>query len=398
MDFNFDRIVDRRGTDCEKFDFAKEHGIPEDALPLWVADMDFPAPQGVLDALRGRVDHGIFGYPGVKPDDAEAVINWFETRFGWHAEPDWIVRTPGVVFALAMAVRAFTEPGEAVLIQPPVYRPFFSVIKNNGRRVAENPLVLRDGRYEIDFEGFERTIVEQSVRLFLLCSPHNPVGRVWTRAELSRLGDICLRRGVIVVSDEIHCDFTWPDHPHTPFALAVPALKERCVVCTAPSKTFNLAGLQASNVFAPGAALRGALKREITRCGLDGPNALGLLACKTAYRTGGPWLDALKDYLRGNLDYMRDFLRDELPMLRLIEPEGTYLAWVDCSALGLDPDGLHDLMANRARLWLDDGSIFGAQGAQFQRFVLACPRATLREAMARLKAGITSFGESTARR
>lgn len=388
MDYNFDTVVDRRGTDCEKFDFAQEHGLPADALPMWVADMDFPAPPEVLDALRGCVDHGIFGYSGVKADYAEAVTGWFSRRFGWQTRPEWIVRTPGVVFALAMAVRAFTEPGDPVLIQPPVYRPFFSVIRNNGRRVVENPLVLKDGRYGIDFEGFERAIVDQRIRLFLLCSPHNPAGRVWTADELRALGEICDRHGVIVVSDEIHCDFTWPEHPHTPFILAAPEMAERSVVCTAPSKTFNLAGLQASNLFAPGAELREALKKEIAACGFGELNSMGLAACKAAYRTGDRWLDALKDYLRGNLAYMRDFLRRELPMLRLIEPEGTYLAWVDFSALGLAPAALNDLIAHRARLWLDDGTIFGAQGAGFQRFVLACPRATVEEAMRRLKGAI----------
>lgn len=388
MKYDFDKVIERRGTDCIKYDFAEAFGIPSDALPMWVADMDFPAPESVLDALRANVDHGIFGYPGVGPDYAEAVIGWFRNRFDWQTEPEWIVRTPGVVFGLAVAVRAFTEPGDAVLIQPPVYRPFFSVVRNNGRRLVKNPLVLRDGRYEIDFEGFEKAVVDDNVRLFILCSPHNPVGRVWTAEELKHIGEICLRHDVIVVSDEIHCDFAWPEHPHTPFVKAAPEMAERAVVCTAPSKTFNLAGLQASNLFVPGKSLRERLTRELARTGLEELSSLAITACKAAYRTGGPWLDALKAYLRGNFDYMREFLRQELPMLRLIEPEGTYLAWVDFSALGLSTDALHDLIANKARLWLDDGHIFGKEGAQYQRFVLACPRATVEEAMKRLKSAL----------
>ena len=391
MRYDFDRMIERRGTDCAKYDLAEKLGYPGDVLPLWVADMDFQAPEGVLAALRAGVDHGIFGYPAVQSDYDEAVTGWFERRFGWHTELGWIVRTPGVVFALATAVRAYTLPGEAVLIQPPVYHPFFSVVQNNGRRVVESSLALRDNRYEIDFEDFERVVERERPRMFILCSPHNPVGRVWTREELRHLGDICLRHDVIVASDEIHCDFTWPDHPHTPFALAAPEMAERTLVCTAPSKTFNLAGLQASNIFIPGKALRERFVKALEAVACTEVNVLGLAACKAAYRVGDDWLDALKDYLKGNAAFMRDFIREKLPMLRLIEPEGTYLAWVDFSALGLTRDQLHDLIAKRARLWLDDGDIFGSQGEQYQRFVLACPRSVVKAAMERLEAAVKAL-------
>lgn len=388
MKYDFDRVIDRRGTDCEKYDFAVEHGLPADVLPLWVADMDFQAPPEVLDALRGSVDHGIFGYTGQKPDYFEAVTRWFEDRFHWHTEAEWIVPTPGVVFALATAVRAFTEPGDAVLIQTPVYPPFFGVVQRNGRRLVECPLTLAEGRYGIDFDAFERAVADEGVKLFILCSPHNPVGRVWRVDELRRMGEICQRHDVIVVSDEIHCDFSGPEHPHTPFIQAVPALAARAAVCTAPSKTFNLAGLQASNVFIPGGELRKRFTDELGRTGWGGLNGMGQAACKAAYRHGGPWLDALKVYLRGNVDFLRAYLRDNLPMLKLIEPEGTYLAWVDFSGLNLTPEAIHDLVANKARLWLDDGNIFGAVGAQFQRLVLACPRSTLHQALDRLRDAI----------
>ena len=378
----------RRNTDCAKYDAWAEYGIPADALPMWVADMDFKAPEAVLDALRARVDHGAFGYPAVQPDYAASVTRWFRERFHWNAEPGWLVRTPGVVFGLSMAVRAFTNPGDAVVIQPPVYRPFFDVIAGNGRRVVENPLRLRDDRYGMDFDHLEGVVRQSDARLLILCSPHNPVGRVWTREELRALGDICRRHDVIVASDEIHCDFTWPDHPHTPFLKAVPELRDAAIVCTAPSKTFTLAGLQASNLFIPGEDLRRRFQRELDACGMHELNNLGLTACQAAYDHGGPWLDALKDILRGNAEYMGDFIRRELPQLRFIPPEGTYLAWVDFSALGLSPEALHDVIARKARLWLDDGGIFGAQSAQFQRFVLACPRATVEEAMRRLKNAI----------
>ena len=388
MTYDFNTVLPRHNTDCAKYDAAKSRGIPSDALPMWVADMDFRAPEPVLEALRARVDHGIFGYAFTGADYGEAVTGWFGRRFGWRPEAEWIVRTPGVVFALAMAVRAFTQPGDAVVIQPPVYPPFFSVVTRNGRRLAENPLILRDGRYEMDFEGLERVMEAQKPRLMILCSPHNPVGRVWTAQELRQVASICARHGVIVASDEIHCDFTWPEHPHTPFAAAAPDMADRCLVCTAPSKTFNLAGLQASNIFIPDGGLRKRFEAEIAACGLDELNNMALTACRAACLHGDAWLDALKDTLRGNLSVVRDCLRAELPMLRLIEPEGTYLAWVDFAALGLSPAALHDFIVHKARLWLDDGRIFGKEGNTFQRLVLACPRATVVEAMERLKAAI----------
>ena len=391
VNYDFDRVIDRRNTDSIKFDFATEFGLPADALPMWVADMDFPAPEPVLKAARAAVDHGIFGYTGVKADYYDAVRGWFERRFGWHTEKEWIVYTPGVVFALSMAVRALTQPDDAIVIQPPVYRPFFQMVKQNGRRLVESPLIYADHRYTMDYDDFERVIIENNVRMYILCSPHNPAGRVWTREELRRVGEICKRHDVIVVSDEIHCDFTWPDHPHTPFIEAVPELAERTIVCTAPSKTFNLAGLQVSNLFVPGEAMRKALQAEIDRTGWSGLNNVGLAACKAAYREGDSWLDALKDYLRGNVAFLRDTLRDTLPMLKLVEPEGTYLAWVDFSEMGMTPEQLHDLVANRARLWLDDGNIFGREGEQFQRFVLACPRSTLKEGLDRLARAIRAL-------
>lgn len=386
--FDFDTVIDRRNTDSLKYDFAVERGRPADVLPLWVADMDFRAPQCVLDALQASVSHGIFGYTDTKADYDEAVTGWFGRRFGWKPEAEWLVKTPGVVFALAMAIRALTEPGDGVLVQPPVYYPFYEVVRGNGRRLVENELVYRDGRYSIDFADFEQKIAEQKVKLFLLCSPHNPVGRVWTPEELQRMGAVCEKYGVIVASDEIHCDFAFPEHPHTPFPAACPALAERAIVCTAPSKTFNLAGLQASNIFIPGRELRKRFKKEIERTGYSQLNALGLVACKAAYSGGEAWLDACRAYLRDNLRFLRAYLEANLPQIRLVEPEGTYFAWLDCSGLGLTRRALNDLMINQAKLWLDAGHIFGESAGQFQRVVLACPRATLEQALEQLRAAI----------
>lgn len=386
--YDFNRIIDRRNTNSLKFDFALERGYPEDVLPLWVADMDFRAPEPVLRALHRAVDHGIFGYSDVKEPYFQALKTWFQTHFAWEARPEWLIKTPGVVFAIAAAIRAMTAEGDGVLIQTPVYYPFRAVIEDQKRRVVDNPLRYADGRYEIDFEDFERKITDEQVKVLLLCSPHNPVGRVWTAEELRRMGRICREHGVYVISDEIHCDFTLPGHSHTAFFTANPELMERTVLCTAPSKTFNLAGLQVSNIWIPGERLRRAFQHEIDVTGYSQLNTLGLVACQAAYAEGGDWLDACKRYLQENLAFLRTFLREHLPEIRLVEPEGTYFAWLDCSALGLSQAALNDLIIHRARLWLDAGHIFGAQSGQFQRVVLACPRKTLEEALRRLERAV----------
>lgn len=386
--FNFDAVIDRKNTNSLKYDFAVERGKPADVLPLWVADMDFRAPAPVLDALHRAVEHGIFGYSDVKSDYYDAVSGWFSRRFGWQTQPQWLVKTPGVVYALAMAVRTLTHPGDSVLIQPPVYYPFFSVIRDNDRVVVENELVYQDGRYSIDFEDFERKITEQQVKLFILCSPHNPVGRVWTQEELRKLGDICRKQNVYVISDEIHCDFAFEDHPHHIFLAVNPDLAEHTIICTAPSKTFNIAGLQVSNIWIPSGKIRTAFLKEIDRSGYSQLNSLGLVACQAAYESGEPWLEQCRKYLWGNLDFLRSFLGEHIPQIRLVEPEGTYFAWLDCSGLHLTQTELDDLIVNRAKLWLDAGHIFSGKAGQFQRVVLACPRATLEQALCRLKSAV----------
>lgn len=386
--YDFDQVIDRWNTNSLKYDFAVEHHRPAGVLPLWVADMDFRAPEPVLEALRRAVDHGIFGYSDGKGAYVQAVSQWFRQHFGWQTQPDWLVKTPGVVFALAMAVRALTRPGDGVLVQPPVYYPFFHVVRDNDRELVENELCYRDGRYTVDLEDFERKIVGRKVKLFLLCSPHNPVGRVWSREELRQMGDICRRHGVYVVSDEIHCDFAFPDHPHTVFLDANPELADRAIVCTAPSKTFNLAGLQVSNIWIPDPQIRTRFRKEMDRSGYSLVNGLGLVACQAAYTAGGPWLEQCRGYLRDNLDFLRAYLAEHIPQIRLVEPEGTYFAWLDCAGLDLCRRDLNDLIVKRANLWLDAGHIFGDQSAQFQRIVLACPRATLKQALDQLAAAV----------
>ena len=382
--YDFDRPIDRRNTASVKFDLAEANGYPADVLPMWVADMDFQAPPCVLQALGKAVEHGIFGYSFLPESYYEAVQAWFARRFDWQVERDWILTTPGVVFALASAIRAATEPGDGVMVQSPVYYPFYKAIEQNGRKLVENPLVYADGKYCVDFLDFERKITDHQVKLFVLCSPHNPVCRVWTLPELQTIGAICKKHGVKVIADEIHCDFAFPEHPHTPFLKACPDMAEDVILCTAPSKTFNLAGLQVSNIFIPGKELRERFGQDLELCSYHGPNCLGAIACQAAYRGGEDWLDACKAYMRGNLDYIRSYLAEHLPQIRLVEPEGTYFAWLDCSGLGLSKEALDELIIHKAGLWLDSGAIFGQAAAQFQRVVLACPRATVEAAMDRL--------------
>lgn len=387
----FDETVERKNTDSLKYDFAAQYGMAEDVLPLWVADMDFRAPEAVLSALHERVEHGIFGYTEVKEDYADIVADWQEKRFGWRPRREWLVKTPGVVFGLNHVVRALTEPGDAVLIQQPVYYPFASLVRDNGRQLVNNELLWDGKRYRIDFEDFERKIADNGVKLFLLCSPHNPVGRVWTKEELARMGEICLRYNVFVASDEIHSDFTYGGHPHTVFAAVSEKLAQRSVICTSPSKTFNLAGLQISNLFIPDQELREKVKRQLHITGYEECNIFGLTACRAAYRHGEAWLKELTAYLRGNVDYVGVFLKEQIPQIRVVEPEGTYLLWLDCSGLSLEEKALSEFMAKKAKLWLDAGSMFGEKSGQFMRMNLTCPRSVLKTAMERLREAVREY-------
>lgn len=388
MPVDFDTVPNRRGTNCFKYDFAREMGMPEDVLPLWVADMDFPTAPAVLERLHALAEHGIFGYTGVKDAYFSAVHNWYAQRFGWETQRSWLVTTPGVVFAIAIAIRAFTQKGDAILIQQPVYYPFADKVTENDRQLVVNPLILKNGRYEMDFADMERKIADNHVKMLLLCSPHNPVGRVWTKEELLRVGEICQKHGVLVVSDEIHADFTYAGHTHRVFASVKSEFADFTITCTAPSKTFNLAGLQNSNIFIPNRQLRHVYKKELSACGCGGTNCMGMAACQAAYEAGADWLEQLKQYLAGNLAYVRQFLREKLPDIALIEPEGTYLVWLDLRKLGLTEQQQRQLIVQDAKLWLDTGTLFGQDGEGFERINIACPRATIEQAMQRLERAV----------
>lgn len=401
MKYDFDREIDRSGTQCAKWgviqdcdnpsrwhatdDYAGENRV----LPLWVADMDFPSPQPVVEALVRRARHGIFGYTMRTDSYDRAVVSWMQRRHGWTIQPDWIVATPGVVPAIHFLIRTFTRPGEKVLIQRPVYYPFFSAIETNGAEIVSSSLILSDSRYEMDLAEVEVKAADPSTTLMILCSPHNPVGRVWTREELTRIGEICLRHKVLVIADEIHADLVYPGVTFTPFAAMDERLARRTVVCTAPSKTFNLAGLHTSNIIISDPQLRQRFQQTLNSCGMGKwANPFGVVACETAYREGEAWLSQVMAYIEGNLNYMQQFIADHIPGLKVIRPEGTYLVWLDCRGLGLDKWALKRLMLEKARIFLDEGFIFGPEGEGFERINIACPRPILQEALARLRRAV----------
>ncbi len=387
---DFDQVINRKNTRCIKFDSAVQKGYPEDIPPLWVADMDFRTSSYVEDALCELTHHNIYGYSNTQPGDGffEAVSSWMKRHHGWSVDPLWHVKTPGVCFAISTAIRAFTAPGDAVIIQQPVYYPFSSLILQNGREMVSSDLI-RDtaGDYLMDFDNFEQQVLEHRTKLFILCNPHNPVGRVWTTEELQRIGQICAEHGILVFSDEIHSDIVWKGK-HSVFQEVDPSFRSFTITATSPSKTFNLAGLQQSNIFIPNQELRRRFMEEMDRTGFDEPTIFGIVAAQAAYEHGDSWYEAMKAYVEDNIRYADEFVRDRLPGVSMRKPEGTYLIWLDFHGTGLDETALEHLIIHKAKLWLDSGSIFGKAGNGFQRVNVACPRSTLREAMERLEGAL----------
>lgn len=382
---NFDAVIERRGTDCLKYDFAVRRGMPEDVLPLWVADMDFKTSSYVEEAIIERTKHGIFGYSEVQGEYFEAVAGWMKRHHNWDVDEKWLIKTPGVVFALAMAVKAYTDIGDSVLIQQPVYYPFSEVIEDNGRVVVSNDLYIGDdNRYHIDFADFEKKIVENHIQLFLLCNPHNPSGRVFTEEELTRLGDICLKYGVIVVSDEIHNDFVFKGN-HKVFASVKKEYEDISVICTSPSKTFNLASMLISNIFIPNRQLKARFRKQVDAAGISQLNVLGLTATQAAYTKGEEWYQAMHAYVKENIAYVKKYVAEHLPGVTVIDGEGTYLVWLDFRATGIDADELDKRIIYDAKLWLDSGKIFGHTGRGFQRINVAAPRKVITECFDRIK-------------
>lgn len=379
--FDFDTVINRRGTNSYKWDIVKE----EDVIPLWVADMDFKAAPAILEALKKRVEHGVFGYTLVPDSYYEAIINWFARRHNWQIDRSWIIYTTGVVPAVSCAIKALTLPGEKVLIQTPDYNCFFSSIKNNGCEVAENELVRRGDSYEVDFEDFERQCADEKTTVFLLCNPHNPAGRVWTKEELERMNDICLTHGVRVISDEIHCELVMPGHRFTPFAAISNACRDNSVVLNSPTKAFNIAGLQIANIICADPAMRRRIDRAVNINEVCDVNPFGVVALQAAYNESEEWLDSLNHYIWGNYLALKEFIAKELPRLEVARLEGTYLAWVDIKATGLTSDEAYEKLMKEGRVYVNSGTMYGRRaGEGYLRINLACPRATLLEGMKRM--------------
>ena len=383
--YNFDAIVDRRGTSCLKYDFAMKRKGRDDLLPMWVADMDFPLPEEILNVFHNRISHGIFGYSDPTDPYYAALNKWFSTHYGYTIEPEWISVPCGVVFALATAVKAFTEPGDACIIQQPVYYPFREVIENGDRKLVNSQLRYENGRYTMNYEDFEQKVVENNVKLYILCNPHNPVGRVWTKDELVRIADICLKHGVTMLVDEVHADFIYPGHKFTSFMTLDEKYREKLIVCTSPSKTFNVAGLQPASIIMPNPEVKAKFETEKAAAGYSNAPIMSLLATTTCYEMGPDWVAELVAYITENKNYFKKFVEENFPKAYFVEPEGTYLIWVDFSAYGYSDEELEHIMLEEAHLWLDSGKIFGPATAQFERFNIACPRSTIETALNQLK-------------
>jgi cysteine-S-conjugate beta-lyase len=390
MRYDFDNVVERRGMGSVKWDFAEKYFTFKDILPMWVADMDFRSPQPVIDALLKKAEHGIFGYAGLPPSYCESIVAWMKRRHGWEIVDDWMVQTPGVVPAIHLAVTAFSDPGDQVIVQPPVYYPFFYAIKCSNREIIENPLLLENDKYQMDFPDLERKITPRT-RMIILCNPHNPVSRVWSREDLERLGEICIKNNVLIVSDEIHADIVHSGFKHVPFASISEHFAANSIICTAASKTFNLPGLQTSNIVISNPDLRKRFKEAVRSTGFGSPNIFGIAATEAAYRYGEEWLDQLLPYLQGNIDFLKNYMTDKIRGLKIAQPQGTYLLWLDFRGCGIDPGKLGNFVREDARVALEPGVLFGCKENGFERMNIACPRSILSEGLGRIARAVTEL-------
>jgi cystathionine beta-lyase len=394
LKYNFDQFCERNQTDCLKWDMMESIFGSGDLIPLWVADMDLPVAKPIIDALEKRVEHPFYGYTQPGSGVINSVVERMKRKFDWNIKPEWIVFTPGVVPALHVAVRSLTHPGDEVILQEPAYHPFFPVVTNSGCKIVNNGLKLVKGRYEMDFENLEAKFQPKTrpngpgrIKTIIFCNPHNPVGRLWKRDEIIRMGETVINNGSVVISDEIHCEILFKGHKHTPFASISKEFEQNSIVCMSPSKTFNLAGLEVSSIIIPNKKLRENFIN--TRSGIvPNPNLFGYTAMEAAYRYGDDWLEQVLEYLQGNLNYLKDYFAKNVPHIKVIEPEGTYLIWLDCRDLCMDNNVLSSFMRKKARVGLEDGFIFGESGSGFMRMNIACPRYILKEALIRIETAV----------
>jgi len=384
MKYSFDEKVDRIGSNGLKWDLINRTYNDSEIIPLWVADMDFKVPEEIGDAIRKRLEHPIFGYSLTPPSYYKAAINWFDKRFQWKVEKGWMKFAPGVVSGIKTIVAAYTKPGDEIIIQTPVYHPFYSIIKNNGCQVIKNPLTCNDGRYEMDFDNLEK-IITKKTKMIILCSPHNPVGRVWTVEELKRVGEICIKNNVLVVVDEIHADIVYKPNIHTVFASINEEFADNSIICTAPNKTFNIAGFKTANIIIKNEKLRNQYILQMEKDCIEGATTLGAVAQEAAYTSGEEWYQGLMEYLAGNIDFTLEFFDKRIPKIKIRKPEGTYLLWLDCSGLNMKPEELSNFFLKKCKVWLNDGSMFGHDGAMFQRMNIGTSRVVLQEALERIE-------------
>lgn len=393
MVYDFDKVIERRNTHSVKWDNLDKSFGADDILPMWVADMDFPCPQSILDSIEKRNKHGILGYTTRPESLHESIINWMKKRHGWDIKKEWLVYSPGVVTSLNLSVMSFTRPGDSVIIQSPVYPPFFSAVKNNDRIIALNPLIEESGNYSIDFESLEKEMAAGS-KMMILCSPHNPVGRVWTKSELDKIAQLCEKYGVLMVSDEIHSDLILPGNKHIPIATVSEYMKQNSITCIAPSKTFNIPGLTTSVAIIPNPKLRLKFLKTINRIGIGMSNIFGIVATEAAYTHGEPWLEELIKYLDDNVNYLLEYFNTNIPEIKVTKPQGTYLVWLDCRALNMDGKSLHRFMIEQGKIGLNNGLDFGPGGEGFLRINVACPRATLVEGLKRINKAVEIWRKS----
>ena len=388
--YDFDTIIDRNNTNSIKWDYCERYLSCKDLWPMWVADMDFRVPDEITDAMQRVLDRGIFGYSGVPQSYYDVVIAWMQKRHNWQVNKEWIAFSPGVIPAIHLLVQAFSSPGDQVILQTPVYYPFFDAVKCNGREVLDNPLRLEKGQYYMDLADLESKISTRT-KMVILCNPQNPVSRVWKEEELRRLGELCLKHNILVIADEIHGDIVYSGFRHIPFASLSQEFANNCVVCTAASKTFNLPGLQTSNIIIPNPELKKRFTEKLRACGLQSPNMFGIAATEAAYLYGEPWLTQLLEYLEGNINFLIDYAAGNIPGLKVIQPQGTYLAWLDFRGCGIPQERLINFAREEAKVGLEPGFIFGCKEQGFERMNMACPRSTLAEGLSRIAKAVKAL-------
>ncbi|MGY0692760.1 MalY/PatB family protein [Virgibacillus sp. FSP13] len=389
MNYNFDQVINRKHTASKKWDMLQEHFGTDNIIPMWVADMDFLSPAPVIEALKNRADQGVYGYTIRTDSYLTSIVDWFKRRHGWSINKEWISHSPGIISALSLITHTFTQPGDKVMVQSPVHHAFYRVLKLQGREVVENPLTFENGQYRMNFDDFEAKL-DPKVKVMFLCSPHNPVGRVWSKEELTKLGEICMKHNILVVSDEVHCDLTFKSQTHIPFASISEEFSNNSITCISPSKTFNLVGLKTSGIIIPNTNIRVKFENAINAFAMAAPSYFGVVALESAYRYGEEWLNQLLDYLQGNVHYLTDFINENLPKVKVIQPEGTYLAWLDFRELDLNRQELNKMVLEEAHIGFDDGPIFGTGGEGFMRLNFAAPRSVLEQGLQQLKQALNS--------